>query len=448
MAGSKGKPNDDQSPASNQSDETLQETANDEAMEQTPRQYSLAGNVQSASNKNDTYLHPDYMQYNPQYSQQKDEPVWSLAQPLPRVVRPGMRMGDEKEENQARQDQQEATRPQPPPASQEPPAENPPEEEKPPESKVAEPNKDGFLNLWNKYRYYVRQELAEWLGATVAFTLGLCATLSTFTSQKEAGNFPSLAAAWGLSFMTGIYLAGGVSGGHLNPAITVSMSVWRGFPARRCVTYIAIQILASIAAGGIAYGLYRDAIFNSAMMSNMPVNESPAKEAMVTTPKPFANPATSFFSEFVGTAVLVGAILALGDDTNAPPGAGMQAFILGLLITLLILALGYNSGGCFNGARDFGPRLVVLMAGWGGQLFRENNAWWIWGPWCADILGGLFGGFVYDFLIFTGGESPLNYPPRRRKRAVLIKHKKMRSRLPFKRKKVDDLEQAVRNTEQ
>ena len=56
-------------------------------------------------------------------------------------------------------------------------------------------------------------------------------------------------------------------------------------------------------------------------------------------------PATAFFTEFLGSAILVGSILALGDDTNAPPGAGMQAFIIGIIITIVILALGYNTGG-------------------------------------------------------------------------------------------------------
>lgn len=98
---------------------------------------------------------------------------------------------------------------------------------------------------------------------------------------------------------------------------------------------------------------------------------------------------------------------------------------------------------CFNGARDFGPRLVAVMAGWGGHLFRDYHAWWIWGPWIADILGGLFGVFMYDLLIFTGGESPINYPPRRWKRGFFVKEINLRRSLRFGRKKIDDLEKGV-----
>jgi hypothetical protein len=107
----------------------------------------------------------------------------------------------------------------------------------------------------------------------------------------------------------------------------------------------------------------------------------------------------------------------------------------------LIWGISYR---CFNCARDFGPRLVALMAGWGGQLFREYHAWWVWGPWCADISGALFGALIYDLAIFTGGESPINYPPRRRKRALRVRKLNLRKKLGLgPRKKTKDLEKSV-----
>jgi aquaglyceroporin related protein len=123
------------------------------------------------------------------------------------------------------------------------------------------------------------------------------------------------------------------------------MSVFRGFPAKKCIQYIAAQLLGAITAGGIAYAIYHDAILEVAAASNLPQNASVAAQAMITSPKSFVHPATAFFTEFLGSAILFGAIVALGDDTNAPPGAGMQAFILGILISVVVLALGYNTGG-------------------------------------------------------------------------------------------------------
>lgn len=176
-------------------------------------------------------------------------------------------------------------------------------------------------------------------------TIGLCATLSNFTSSGQAGSYTAQSAAWGFGFMVAIYTTGGVSGGHLNPAISIALSVFRGFPARRTLIYIGAQLLGAITAGGVAYLIYHDAILEVAATEKVPQNQSVAAQALITAPKPFVHPATAFFTEFVGSAILVGVLVALGDDNNAPPGAGMNAFIVGVLISIVVLALGSNTGG-------------------------------------------------------------------------------------------------------
>ncbi|KAL6237923.1 aquaporin-like protein [Aspergillus navahoensis] len=385
-----------------------------------PPLFSLAGPTQT-HNQGMSFVAPNYRAHNPNYGKAQDAPVWSLTQPLPHVVRNGWwgkkrppqkrsdteggnRDGEGTGRGYSRPNVNEARET----AAQEAPAFEPPEredEEGKAEAEKATDDQREFFNRWGKIRHYLRQELAEWLGMTVAILLGLCAGLSTFTSSNQAGSFPSLAAAWGFGFMVAIYLTGGVSGGHLNPAITISMWVWRGFPARKCVTYALAQIIGAITAAGIAYALYHDAIVQLTASSHVPQAQPDIKQAMVVTPKPFVHPVASFFAEFVGSAILIGTILALGDDSNAPPGAGMQAFIIGILITVLVLALGYTTGGCFNPARDLGARLVTVMAGWGGQMFTEYHIWWLWGPWVADILGGLFGGFILRAHVGVGQQK-------------------------------------------
>ncbi|KAL4973537.1 aquaporin-like protein [Aspergillus desertorum] len=428
-----------------------------------PPLFSLAGPAHTR-NHDVAYIAPDYRAHNPNYGKMQDAPVWSLTQPLPHVVRNGRwgkkkpprgraeKLGDAQGGREgagggySRPNANESREP----AAEEAPAFGPPDrehEEGKAEAQEATGNEREFFNRWGKIRHYVRRELAEWLGMTVAMLLGLCAGLSTFTSSNQAGSFPSLAAAWGFGFMVAIYLVGGVSGGHLNPAITISMWIWRGFPARRCASYTLAQVAGAITAAGIAYALYHDAIVQLAASSHVPQAQTDAKQAMVVTPKPFVHPVASFFAEFVGSAIFIGTILALGDDSNAPPGAGMQAFIIGITITVLVLALGYTTGGCFNPARDFGARLVTVMAGWGGHMFTEYHIWWLWGPWVADIFGGLFGGFLYDLVIFTGGESPINYPARRHKRAFILKNRNARARMGIGQEKIPDLERAAQEYE-
>lgn len=154
--------------------------------------------------------------------------------------------------------------------------------------------------------------------------LGLCGTLSVNLSQNQAtqyGTFETLCWAWGLAFMFGIYLGGGVSGAHMNPVISISLSIYRGFPWRRCGIYVVIQVLASFTGGGLAYCLYRDAILQ------VDPTLTQTYSSWFTVPKPWVSPATGFFSEFLGGAILMVAVLSLGDDQNNPPGAGMHAFV-------------------------------------------------------------------------------------------------------------------------
>lgn len=102
---------------------------------------------------------------------------------------------------------------------------------------------------------------------------------------------------------------------------------------------------------------------------------------------------------------------------------------------------------CLNPVRDFGPRLVALMAGYGGTTFTGHNGWWFWGAWVATISGALTGACLYDVFIFIGGESPINYAPRRRRRAKLKKESKWRKRLGIGKEKVPSLEEGVKNLE-
>jgi aquaglyceroporin related protein, other eukaryote len=212
--------------------------------------------------------------------------------------------------------------------------------------------------------------------------------------------------------MVGIYIAGGISGAHLNPAISIMLYIFRGFPLRKIPMYVLAQILGAFIAALIAFGLFQNDII---AYGGADLGKSGTLSSFITFPRySWIDAGTAFFTEFTGTAILTVAVLALGDDTNAPPGAGMNAFILGLVITVCSMAFGYNTGAAMNPSRDLRPRLAVLALGYGGQVFR--NGYWIYGPWAATISGAIFGAFLYDAAIFVGGESPVNYPRRRIKR--------------------------------
>ncbi|KAK5270046.1 hypothetical protein LTR99_008487 [Exophiala xenobiotica] len=262
-----------------------------------------------------------------------------------------------------------------------------------------------YFNKWGKFRNKVRQPFAEFLGTMVFMIIGLCGSVVRTTASNDYGNLLTAYLAWGFAVMIGIYIAGGVSGGHLNPSVSIMLSVFRGFPWSLCWQYIVAQMLGAIVASAIVYGLYKDAIMDYSSSDVARVGP-----AFWTTPRDGLSATAAFFTEFTATAIASGSILALGDDRNSPPGAGMHAFIIGLLVSALCMAFSYNTGTALNPARDFGPRLITWAAGFGSEVFTLHNWWWIWGPWGGTITGALVGAFFYDALIFLGGESPVNYP--------------------------------------
>lgn len=171
--------------------------------------------------------------------------------------------------------------------------------------------------------------------------IGLCATLAIGTSGSQAGDRLALYWGWGLGIMVGIYLSGGVSGGHLNPAISIALWVFRGFPGRQCSYYVIAQLLGALTAAGLSYCIYRDSILALAPTTPMGANGI----GFYTQPLSHVRNVTAFFNEFISAAIMICTIFAMGDDGNAPPGAGMHSFIIGLLILVLCVAFGINTGG-------------------------------------------------------------------------------------------------------
>ncbi|KAH0012414.1 aquaporin-like protein, partial [Aureobasidium melanogenum] len=286
---------------------------------------------------------------------------------------------------------------------------------------------------WSVVRHRFRQELAEFLAVIVQLTLGFCADLSITLGGAAANNAIFGDLAWGFSTMIGIYIAGGPSGAHLNPVITIVLYIFRGFPKRQIGGYILAQLLGAFISGFIAYGIFSTQIHAYIASPAAGLTEKEATQNILNAfltglRNDNVNLVTGYFTEFVATAFLALVVLALGDDTNTPPGAGMTALILGFVICVLLQAFGSTTGAALNSTRDLGPRLALWALGFSRELVWKDN-WWLWGPWLACIPGGIVGATLYDICIFTGGESPINYPRKRVWRAGHKAKKKWARRL-------------------
>lgn len=304
-----------------------------------------------------------------------------------------------------------------------------------------DPN-DRPFNSWAKIRLHLQRPLAEWLGTTIFMFIGTCGNLSVITSNYQTGSMQSMYWCWGFAVMLAIYIAGGGSGAFLNPALTIMLSVFRGFPARRVPVYIIAQLLGAFTGSILAFAIYHDDIIH--LDGGLIANSTGV--VLYTQPKDWVSNSTAFFTEMLGTAVIGCSIMALGDSHNSPPGAGMHAFIIGLLTTTVTMALGYSTGGCFNPVRDLGPRLASIAVGYPTESFTSHQNWWLWGPCCATITGALLGGLIYDLCIFKGGESPVNYSFNRWKIEGLKEERDVSNFFGF-HKKAEDIDRRLESGE-
>ncbi|BGO97797.1 hypothetical protein NBRC10513v2_001793 [Rhodotorula toruloides] len=270
-------------------------------------------------------------------------------------------------------------------------------------------------NWWGTVRYALREPMAEFLGTMILVCIGIGSTCQTKISdytRYQMGAYSSVSFAWGFAVMLALYIAGGISGGHCNPAVSITLAVFRGFPWKMVPRYIVAQVLGAFVGGLMIYGNYRHAIdmYDPHKLIHSTPQANASATLFITSPASnVASPAEGFCQEILAGGILMIAVLALGDENNAPPGAGLGAIVLGFVVVAIGMSNGWVSGYAINPARDLGPRLALWCVGYGIKLWHHDSWWWLIGPICGAIVGSLAGALAYDLCCFTGSGSPINY---------------------------------------
>src|SRR6266516_7466393 len=243
------------------------------------------------------------------------------------------------------------------------------------------------------------EAIGEFFGTMVLllFGDGCVATFALFNKVAPnpfANEWIIITLGWGLAVMLGVYVAGAISGAHLNPAVTLGLAVRGKFPWSKVLPYWGAQVLGAFVAAAILYFVYHGALYNA--VGNGDFGKA-VGGVFYTSPKPFVGVFGAFMDEFVGTALLVGLIFAIVDARNQPVQANLNPLIIGLLVVAIGTSFGLNTGYAINPARDFGPRLWIALVSGGESLSVYNFYFWI--PIVAPLLGGAAGAFIYDLTL-------------------------------------------------
>jgi glycerol uptake facilitator protein len=241
--------------------------------------------------------------------------------------------------------------------------------------------------------------IAEFIGTFFLLLLGAGVVANVNLKDTIAqGQSPwvLITSAWGFAVFVGVFITGQFSGAHLNPAVTIGLAVAEKFSWALVPGYIIAQVLGAMMGSWVCYLTYIDHY-------RLTEDEGVVRSTFCTGPA-IRNLKNNFFSEFIGTFVLVFGVLFIAVPNIEIEGMVIENFGLGalqalpvaILVWVIGMALGGTTGYAINPARDFGPRLMYQM------LPRKNkDADWsyAWIPILGPFVGGCFAGLVYTFCV-------------------------------------------------
>ena len=255
--------------------------------------------------------------------------------------------------------------------------------------------------------------MAETLGTFVLVMFGTGSVAAAVYTGAQVGLW-QVAAVWGFGVTLAIYISGAVSGAHLNPAVSLAFAIFRRdqFPFNRLLAYWGSQLLGAVIAGVAVLLLFNPFIERFESENGIVRGADGSEKSAMAFGEYFPNPAMfesfsisplhAFAVEAFGTAILAMVIFALTERRNAGiPTNGMVPFFIGFTVAALISLFAPITQAGWNPARDFGPRIVAALAGWGDIAIPgpEGGFWvYILGP----LVGAPVGALVFKLVIDAG----------------------------------------------
>ncbi|MDX1613154.1 MAG: MIP family channel protein [Candidatus Promineifilaceae bacterium] len=246
--------------------------------------------------------------------------------------------------------------------------------------------------------------MAEILGTFVLILLGDGVVAHVGLAPRLASaayDWNTIAFGWGFAVAMAVYVGGGVSGAHINPAVTFALAVTRDFPWKKVPWYFAGQMIgAFLGALGVFLVYWQGLaaadwpnVWATGPGSMFEVAFWGGTQDVAGTPYPLWN---AVLAEVIGTAMLMLGIVAIVDEDNLSPGANVGPLIIGFLVLSIGLSLGGPSGYAINPARDLGPRIFGAIVGT-PDLF--DGLYWLVAPVIAPLVGGVLGVILYDIFV-------------------------------------------------
>ena len=250
----------------------------------------------------------------------------------------------------------------------------------------------------------MKEFIGEVFGTFILILLGDGDVANVGLAPRVAGtayNWNTITIGWAFAVIIAVYVSGGISGAHLNPAVTLGLAVRRGFPWKKVVPFWVAQFIGAFLGAAAVYFIYRDGLVAAGMPNVWSTGPGSifgqswwgAESSGATGAYSML---TASIAELFGTFILIWGIAASGDLKNNGLKDNLGAVIVGFAVLAVGLSLGGPSGYSINPARDLGPRVLGAIVGTQG-LFE--GIYWLIVPVLVPLIAGPIGFWLYDVLV-------------------------------------------------
>lgn len=232
--------------------------------------------------------------------------------------------------------------------------------------------------------------IGELVGTMILILLGngVVAGALLKGSKAENGGWIIITTGWCFAVALAIYAVGGISGAHINPAVTLGLAASGNFPWSQVPYYIVAQMIGAIIGAILVWVQF--------LPHWKRTDDASLKLATFSTAPAIRRTWANLVSEVIGTFVLVLGVLFIGANEFTE---GLNPLIVGLLVFSIGLSLGGSTGYAINPARDLGPRLAHAFLPIAGKGTSDWSYSWI--PVIGPAIGGIYGALFYNS-VFVG----------------------------------------------
>lgn len=231
--------------------------------------------------------------------------------------------------------------------------------------------------------------IAELIGTMILVLLGdgVCANVLLNKSKGKDSGWIVISTGWGFAVAIAVYVAGWVSGGHINPAVTIGFIAIGKFTFKEALPYFAGQFTGAFIGGVLVWLAY--------LAHWKATEDADRKLAVFCTTPAIRKYGCNLLTEIIGTAILLMGVLGIFNVHNSI-GSGIGPYLVGLLVFSIGLSLGGPTGYALNPARDLGPRIAHWILPIPGK--RDSDWSYSWVPIVGPITGSVLGAVLYHIM--------------------------------------------------